>query len=51
LSLDRDNAIYISDGKSKKLSRAETYSYFSDEYWSPINVPTKYWDKSWTGMK
>ena len=49
LSLNRDDAIIISDGNTKKLTRAETYNYFSDEYWSPINVPTKYWDKSWNG--
>lgn len=47
LTLDRNNAIYISDGKTKKLTKAETYRYFSDEYWSPINMPPKYWDKSW----
>lgn len=47
LSLNRNNAIYISNGQTKKLTKAETYKYFSDESWTPINVPTKYWDKSW----
>lgn len=47
LSLNRNNAIYISEGQTKKLTKSETYKYFSDESWSPFNVPTKYWDKSW----
>lgn len=47
LTLDRDNAVYISNGNTKKLNKSETYKYFSDEYWSPISMPTKYWDKSW----
>lgn len=47
LSLNRNNAIYISDGQTKKLTKSETYKYFSEESWSPFNVPTKYWDKSW----
>lgn len=49
LSLNRNNAIYISDGQTKKLTKAETYKYFSDETWTPFNVPAKYWDKSWRG--
>ena len=49
LSLNRNNAIYISDGQTKKLTKAETYKYFSDETWTPFNVPTKYWDESWRG--
>lgn len=49
LTLDRNNALYISNGKTKKLTKAETYKYFSDEYWTPISVPTKYWDASWNG--
>ena len=49
LTLNRNNAIYISDGQVKNLSKAETYKYFSDEIWTPINVPTKYWDESWKG--
>lgn len=47
LSLDRNNVIYISQGKTRNLTKQETYKYFSDEYWTPINVPTKYWDESW----
>lgn len=47
LSLNRNNAIYISDGQTKKLTKSETYMYFSDESWSPFSMPTKYWDKSW----
>ena len=47
LSLDRDNAQYISNGKVKKLTKKETYQYFKEESWTPINLPTKYWDKSW----
>ena len=49
LSLDRNNAIYISSGQTKKLTEEETYQYFSDDYWSPFNVPQKYWDDSWRG--
>ena len=49
LSLNRNNAIYISDGQTKKLTKAETYKYFSDETWTPFNVPAKYWDESWRG--
>ncbi|MBQ6629258.1 MAG: hypothetical protein IJH65_10650 [Methanobrevibacter sp.] len=50
LTLNRNNAVYISNGKTKNLTKAETYKYFSDESWSPINVPTKYWDESWKGV-
>ena len=49
LTLNRNNAIYISEGQTKKLTKAETYNYFSDETWTPFNVPSKYWDKSWKG--
>ena len=49
LTLNRNNAIYISDGETKNLTKSETYQYFSDETWTPFNVPTKYWDKSWKG--
>lgn len=41
-SLNRDNALYLSDGKSRKLTKAETYKYFDEEYWSPYNIPKKY---------
>ena len=51
LTLNRDNAKYISEGKTKKLTKNETYNYFSDETWSPFNVPQKYWDKSWSVTK
>ena len=49
LTLNRNNAIYISDGETKKLTKAETYKYFSDETWTPFTVPAKYWDESWRG--
>lgn len=49
LTLNRNNAIYISNGKTKKLTKEETYKYFNDEYCTPISMPTKYWDKSWKG--
>lgn len=47
LTLDRTNAKYISQGQTKKLTKQETYQYFTDDYWSPFSMPTKYWDKSW----
>lgn len=47
LTLDRNNAKYISSGQTKKLSKEETYQYFTEDYWSPFSLPTKYWDKSW----
>lgn len=50
LTLDRDNAIYISNGKTKKLTKSETYQYFNEEYWMPFTIPTKYWDDSWKGV-
>lgn len=50
LTLDRNNAVYISEGQTKNLTKNETYKYFSGETWSPINVPTKYWDDSWKGI-
>ena len=49
LTLNRNNAIYISNGQVKNLTKAETYEYFSEESWTPINVPAKYWDDSWKG--
>ena len=49
LTLDRDSAKYISEGNVRQLTRAETYNYFSEEYWTPFAMPTKYWDKSWRG--
>ncbi len=47
MRLDRNDAIYISNGNARKLSESETYEYFSDEYWTPFSIPQKYWDKSW----
>lgn len=47
LTLDRNSAIYISNGKTKLLSKKETYQYFSEDYWTPFSMPTKYWDSSW----
>ncbi|WP_405290115.1 hypothetical protein [Methanobrevibacter sp.] len=47
LSLNRNNAKYISEGQTKKLTKAETYKYFTEDSWTPFNVPSKYWDKSW----
>ncbi len=46
-SLDRNNAKYISQGKTRVLTKEETYKYFTDEYWTPFSMPQKYWDKSW----
>ena len=50
LTLDRNNAVYISERNTKQLTKAETYQYFSDEKWTPFTVPTKYWDNSWKGV-
>ena len=50
MTLNRNEAIYISNGKTKQLSKSETYKYFSEDYWSPFSMPTKYWDKSWKGV-
>ena len=47
LTLDRNNAIYISNGKTKQLTKSETYKYFCEDYWTPFSMPTKYWDESW----
>ena len=46
-TLNRDNVKYISHGQTKKLTRQETYQYFTDEYWTPFSMPSKYWDESW----
>ena len=50
LTLDRENAIYISHGKTKRLTKEETYQYFSEETCTPFSMPTKYWDESWNGI-
>ena len=47
LTLNRNNAIYISNGQTKKLTKEETYKYFTDESWTPFTMPKKYWDDSW----
>ena len=47
LSLDRNNAKYISNGKTRTLTKQETYKYFTEDRWTPFNMPSKYWDKSW----
>ncbi len=47
LTLDRNNAIYISNGQTRKLAKEETYQYFCDDYWTPFSMPSKYWDESW----
>ena len=49
LTLDRNNVTYICNGKTKPLSKEETYQYFCEDYWTPFSMPTKYWDKSWKG--
>ena len=49
LTLDRDNVTYICSGKTKHLTKEETYKYFCEDYWTPFSMPTKYWDKSWKG--
>ena len=49
LTLNRNNAIYISNGQVKQLTKQETYQYFSEETWTPFSMPIKYWDKSWKG--
>lgn len=46
LTLDRNNAKYISHGQTKTLTEQETYQYFTEDYWTPFSMPTKYWDKS-----
>ena len=47
LTLNRSTAKYISSGKTKQLTEQETYQYFSEDYWTPFSMPSKYWDKSW----
>ena len=41
-TLDRNDAIYISSTGTKKLSKNETYKYFSEEKWVTWNIPKKY---------
>ena len=47
LSLDRTSVKYISHGSTKQLTKEETYQYFSEDYWTPFSMPSKYWDESW----
>ena len=42
-SYDRENVKYISEGNVKILTKQEAYKYFTEENWSPYNVPQKYW--------
>ena len=41
-TLNRNDAIYVSNGKTTKLTKSETYKYFTEEKWSPYNIPNKY---------
>ena len=41
-SLNRNKALYVGDGYSKKLSKSETYNYFTEEKWTSCNIPRKY---------
>lgn len=47
LSLNRNDVKYISHGSTKQLTEEETYKYFSEDYWTPFSMPSKYWDESW----
>jgi hypothetical protein len=49
LTLNRNNATYISNGRVRQMTKDETYQYFTDEYWTPFSMPAKYWDESWRG--
>lgn len=40
-SLNRSQAKYISKGNVRKLTKEETYQYFDEEYWDPLNTPRK----------
>lgn len=40
-SLNRSQAKYISNGNVRKLTKEETYQYFDEEYWDPLNTPRK----------
>ena len=41
-SLNRNDALYVGDGYTKKLSKSETYQYFTEEKWTACNIPRKY---------
>ena len=38
LTLNRNNAVYVSNGNAKSLSSSETYTYFSQDYWAPFEI-------------
>ncbi len=40
-SLNRSQAKYISSGNVRNLTKEETYQYFDEEYWDPLNTPRK----------
>ena len=41
-SLNRDDALYVGNGYTRKLSKSETYNYFTEEKWTACNIPRKY---------
>ena len=41
-SLNRNNVLYVGDGYTKKLTKSETYNYFTEEKWTSCNIPRKY---------
>lgn len=41
-SLNRNDALYVADGYTRKLSKSETYQYFTEEKWTSCTIPRKY---------
>ena len=41
-SLNRGDALYVGDGYTRKLTKSETYNYFTEEKWTACNIPRKY---------
>lgn len=41
-SLNRNDVLYITQGNTKKLTEKESYKYFTEETWTPYNIPQKY---------
>ena len=41
-SLNREDAYYFTKGKCTKLSKSETYNYFTEEKWTGCSIPRKY---------
>ena len=41
-SLNRNDALYVGEGYTKKLSKSETYNYFNEEKWTSCSIPRKY---------